>query len=248
MQQTLNTTHRQLPLQACFNSRDLGGISNQAGRNIKTQLLLRADDLSSLSTADVVYLCELPLHTVIDFRSTLEQNHKPDIVPDSCQRHLHLDILSGNMEVYMQQMKDSSANARAIMFEIYSDLVLNPQSQQQYRQFFNVLQQEPQGSLLFHCSAGKDRTGIATALILEALGVERDCIMQVYLLSNPYLISKYSHLFEAYPHAYDFLTVSEDFLQHAWDLIDKQHGTVERYLTEVLHIDLPLMQNLYLEA
>ena len=248
MQQTLDTHSRQLPLQACFNGRDLGGLSNQQGKRIKPQLLLRADDLSSLSEEDVAYLHKLPLHTVIDFRSNIEQSKKPDILPASCQQHLHLDILSGNMQVYMQQMQDGTTHARDIMMDIYHDLVLNPASQEQYRQFFSVVQQSPQGSLLYHCSAGKDRTGIATAFILEALGVDRDTIMQDYLLSNPFLISKYSHLFEAYPHAYDFLTVSADFLEHAWDLIQQHHGSTEQYLHEVLHIHPELMQNLYLEA
>ena len=247
MQQTLNTPSRQLPLQACFNSRDLGGLRNRDGLSIQARRLLRADDLSSLSHDDSVYLQSLPLTTVIDFRSEMERQHKPDILPASCQRHLHLDILSGNMEVYLQQMKSASANARDIMFEIYHDLVLNPLSLSQYRQFFAELQQVQTGSLLYHCSAGKDRTGIATALILEALNVDRDTIMQDYLLSNQYLISKYSHLFEAYPHAYDFLTVSADFLQYAWDLIAQHHGGSERYLTAVLHINLDALQTQYLQ-
>ena len=248
MQQTLNTTSRQLPLQACFNSRDLGGLDNRDGHSIQPQRLLRADDLSSLSHEDSAYLAALPLTTIIDFRSDLERQKKPDLIPTSCQHHLHLDILSGNMEGYMQQMQSTSANARAIMFEIYHDLVLNPHSQAQYRQFFALLQQEQTGSLLYHCSAGKDRTGIATALILEALNVDRDTIMQDYLLSNPYLISKYSHLFEAYPAAYDFLTVSADFLTYAWDLIQQHHGSTEQYLHEVLQVQPERMQQLYLEA
>ena len=102
--------------------------------------------------------------------------------------------------------------------------------------------------MLYHCSAGKDRTGIATAFILEALGVDRDTIMQDYLLSNQFLISKYSHLFEAYPAAYDFLTVSADFLTHAWDLIQQHHGSTEQYLHEVLQVQPERMQQLYLEA
>ena len=248
MQQTLDTHSRLLPLQACFNGRDLGGLRNQQGQHIKPQRLLRADDLSSLSDEDLAYLHHLPLHTVIDFRSDVEQSSKPDLLPASCQQHLHLDILSGNMQVYMQQMKEGSAHARDIMLNIYHDLVLNPNSQQQYRQFFSVVQQETQGSLLYHCSAGKDRTGIATAFILEALGVDRDTIMQDYLLSNQFLISKYSHLFEAYPAAYDFLTVSADFLTYAWDLIQLHHGSTEQYLHEVLQVQPERMQQLYLEA
>ena len=115
MQQTLDTHSRLLPLQACFNGRDLGGLRNQQGQHIKPQRLLRADDLSSLSEEDLAYLHHLPLHTVIDFRSDVEQSSKPDLLPASCQQHLHLDILSGNMQVYMQQMKEGSAHARDIM-------------------------------------------------------------------------------------------------------------------------------------
>ena len=138
MQQTLDTHSRLLPLQACFNGRDLGGLRNQQGLSIKPQRLLRADDLSSLSEEDLSYLHQLPLHTVIDFRSDLEQHKKPDLLPASCQQHLHFDILSGSMQVYMQQMKEGTALARDIMLDVYRDLLLNPNSQQQYRQFLIV--------------------------------------------------------------------------------------------------------------
>lgn len=245
---TLTTPNRLLPLQHCLNGRDLGGLTNQNGQRLKTNRLWRTDALSQFAPSDLQLLQTLPLHTIVDFRTETERTREPNAQPSEPTNTLNLDILSGNMAFYMQQIQQQDADARAIMLDMYADLVLHPHAQLQYRHFFALLQEPPQGTLVFHCSAGKDRTGIAAALILAALNVDDDTIMADYLLSNDGLLIKYGHLIAAHPHLKDFLTVSADFLEHAWRLIAQHHGSVSLYLQQVLQVDTQRMQQLYLEA
>lgn len=239
--------NRFLPLKHCFNSRDLGGIINREGVAIARKRLVRSDDLSSLDQRDQELLSALNVHTVIDFRSHTERAAQPNVLPTSCHHDVHLDLLSGNMGTYMGMMQQQHVSSREIMLSIYQDLVLHPTSQQQYRQFFALLQQPAtQGAMLYHCSAGKDRTGIATALILSALNFDEEVIMHDYLLSNEGLQEKYAHLITAYPHMRDFFMVKADWLQHAWQLIKQQYDSIENYLETVLHVNCQRLQQLYL--
>ena len=100
--------------------------------------------------------------------------------------------------------------------------------------------------LLFHCSAGKDRTGTAAALILYALGVDEAIIMEDYLASNHYLGDKYAKELEQNPGLKPVLTVKREFLQAAIDRIKQDHGSVENFLVKVLHVDIPKFKARYL--
>ena len=115
-----------------------------------------------------------------------------------------------------------------------------------YRIFFRLLQDEQEVPLLFHCSAGKDRTGMGAALILYALGVDEATIMQDYLASNIYLDNKYAKELERNPEPKSVLTVKREFLQAGIDRIKQDHGSVENFLKNVLKVDLAKFKERYL--
>jgi protein-tyrosine phosphatase len=119
-----------------------------------------------------------------------------------------------------------------LMRDLYRGLV-NDQSHRFAELFEHLLAEDT--PLVFHCTAGKDRTGIAAALILQALGVPRDVVMQDYLLTNAH----FRH--PPVPHTRTpkealavLWRVQEDFLTEALRAIDQDHGGVERYLTQRL--------------
>jgi protein-tyrosine phosphatase len=100
--------------------------------------------------------------------------------------------------------------------------------------------------LLFHCSAGKDRTGLASALILHALGADRETVMEDYLASAEHLRKHYTPYLETKPYMVPYMTVREEYLLTALAEIEK-HGGLDRYISHELKADTEHLRDLYTE-
>ena len=167
------------------------------GRIIRRGLLLRSGALGQLSEQDIILLQSIPLRTVVDFRTEREIAEKPDLVIPGVQQ-IHCPILpqltgvtrelgEDGMPAYFRMALEIGMNADTWMAGLYLPLVESKYSQTHYREFFQILMQHENGALLYHCTIGKDRVGVATMLILTALGVARETILEDYLLTNTYL-------------------------------------------------------------
>jgi protein-tyrosine phosphatase len=181
---------------------------------------------------------------VVDFRSGDEAEEGPDKVPSSTINHVFLPVVPGNF--FATDVSESDA---AVFFtDIYRSFCTDEEIITQYRQLFALMQDEANLPLSFHCSAGKDRTGMASALFLSSLGVGEEIIMQDYLLSNRCLGNKYARLIEELPHLKAMFIVDPDYLRAALDQIKTDHGSVENYLTDTLNVDIDKMRGIYLAA
>ena len=239
----------QLPMSGGYNYRDMGGISTVDGHHVKWGKVFRSDDLQKLTDADLTYLASIPLTTIVDFRSDEEIQQGADRLPVSVKSHVTLSISPGNQREIAARMHTlKSHEADSLMLEINKQLVTSPQSIEQYRKFFELLQDEKNRPLLFHCSAGKDRTGMAAALFLFSLGVEENHIITDYLLSNKYLENKYEEYILANPNLKPLFEVKPEFIETGLAQIRKEHGTIENFLQHVLHVDLDSMKRMYLDA
>lgn len=244
---------RQLPIKSAYNFRDLGGYLGKGNKSVKWRNLLRASDFNELADDDALYLASLPVVTVVDFRSNAEFVKTPDRVIPSVKNVYNLSIDAGDLVpklmtlVYNQSIDDDERFSLALdlMFEMYRKLVTEYNSV--YRRFFEILQRGDAQPLLFHCSAGKDRTGVASALLLSSLGVDRDVIYDDYMMTNQTLQGKYDHLDYLGRISLLFKSVRQDFLDTAFYEIEKRHGSVAAYLTKELSVDMDKMQKLYLE-
>lgn len=125
--------------------------------------------------------------------------------------------------------------------------VTNDAATIQYQKMFEHLQ-NPEGNvpLLYHCTAGKDRTGMASALILYALGADDKTVMDDYLLSNKYIEAKFESYIEQYPNLLGLFSVKQEYLQAGLDAINKNYGNVENFLVKKLNVDIEKMHELYL--
>ncbi len=232
---------RLLPMQGAFNMRDLGGYKAAGGKHTKWRTLLRSDELYELTAADLDYLATLPLRTDIDFRGESEQVSAPDKLPAGVNRYpLYID--AANVSSFLD---GGTNNFTSKMELIYAHIIRH--FQPAYQEFFRILAQEQSAPLLFHCTAGKDRTGIAAALLLSALGVDRTTIMADYLLSAQYLQQKYGAIARAYPELAPALSVQKEFLKAAFRTIDEEFGGMDHYLTHYLQADIELLRTLYTE-
>lgn len=191
-----------LPLKGVKNARDLGGYPAADGRRVKPGLLLRSGALWQATEDDLRLLQEdYRLGAVVDFRTSAETGAQPDpTLPGvMAYRLLVLDENSPSFRdvsdpVTVHQRLDSDHALLDIVrggrFEpdIYGDILLSPWGVEAYRSFFRVLLRgDGAHAILFHCTAGKDRTGIAAALLLTALGADRETVLGDYALTNRFL-------------------------------------------------------------
>ena len=242
-----NNNVRILPLEGGFNFRDMGGYKTTSGKSVKWGKVFRSDEMGNLSSSDLEYLNEIPLHTVVDFRSESEKRESPDKIPASVINSYELTINPGNHSNISDVIKFSSENGEEFMKDINRLLVSDSEIISRYKEFFSLLQDEKKLPLLFHCTAGKDRTGMAAALFLASLGVEEKIIFEDYLFSNQLLEDKYRILTDSMPQLKALLEVRSQYLQAGFEQIRKDHGSIDNYLQIVLDVNPDIMKELYLE-
>ncbi len=231
---------RLVKLEKAYNFRDLGGYSTSLGKTTKWGLIYRSDSLENLSAGDLETLAGLNIKTYIDFRSAKEKEKGLDKWACTVSSCVELAIEAGNM-ISLQAIKDG--NARQVMIDVNKSLVRD--AQPYYVKFFELLQNAENTPLVFHCTAGKDRAGLAAALYLSALAVPRETIFEDFVLSAKYIVGKYGETAKAKPLIAPVLTVERPYLEAAFEVIDNEYGGVEAFLQNQLKVDLKLMQRVY---
>ena len=242
------------------NFRDLGGIQNKHGKQLISKRLLRSAELSRLSPEQTRQLAgRYQLGKIIDFRSAAESRERPD-VSIAQARYVHIDLLAeaqqqAQASIAAFSQLDSVSKTTEYMQMLYQELALSPAAQAGYRQFFQeVLANDADKSVLFHCAAGKDRTGIAAMLMLELLEVSRPLIYQDYLQTNRMRRRENARLLAqsatagadaAQQAAFAIaLQVDSRYLDRFYATVEQHYAGVENYLHTVLHIDLASKQQL----
>lgn len=250
------------------NFRGLGGYKTKTGQTTKKRKLIRSGNLANLSAADLSLLDDFNLKYDIDFRSKHEVTAAPDRLPDRTHYHftpVFSEDLTGSTKSMEEILTDNSDDADYgfnNMMEAYADIVTGTSGIQAYRKFFKYLLKNDQDNqaLLFHCSAGKDRTGMGAVYFLNAVGVDLPTIRQDYLLSN--LTTKdFADNFiaeakkkGATPATLQSLkalmSVDEKYLDNALTIINQEFGGLDQYTTDVLKLDqtdLAALKEIYLE-
>lgn len=234
---------RLLPIEKAYNVRDLGGYLTTEGKHVKWRRVIRSGDLYELSDNDLKYFESIGLKTYIDFRSKQEKTAAPDKNVATLTESVWLPITPGDISTAMFSV--TPENIPSIMEEVYADIIR--WYQEEYKEFFRLLALEGKAPLLFHCSAGKDRTGIGAALFLSALGVNRETIMNDYLLSAEYMKGKYDKILQKYPQFEPLTTVRPEYLQKVFDIIDHEYGGMDNFLVNHLEANPEKMKELYTE-
>lgn len=228
-----------------FSLRELGGIAlGGAGRTAPGRVL-RSAAPERLREAEIAWLDRLPLQYVMDLRRPQEL---PDPLPAPWQAstpaRMHCPLVADHPTtlpalVYTLLADASGRTTREHMLEAYREMPLG--LARHLERLFDVLTEPARLPLLVHCSEGKDRTGFVCALLLLALGADRDTAFDYYLLGREHfdrdkLRTSLTGILErplpAPPAdaALDALTVDAAYLQAALDVIDREYGSLERYL------------------
>ena len=237
---------RLLPMKGAYNMRDLGGYPAADNKQVKWNVIIRSGDLNALTEEDVDYLASLPLRTDIDFRGEKEKSAAPDKMPDTVNQYVSLSIETGDMSGIIGNIKELDLQKLpSIMQDVYVYIIRNAQSI--YSHFFRILEDENSAPLLFHCSAGKDRTGIGAALLLSALGVSREIVIEDYMLSAEYIKGKYDYIIRSHPAFEPLTTVKREYLEAALQVSETEFGGMDNYLMKHLKVDVAKLRQLYTE-
>ena len=229
-----------------FNFRDLGGMAAGKKRVVSGRFL-RGDGMNRLTDDDLDILTRFPLKTVIDLRTNEEAEASPDRIPASGVTRIHLPIVPGNLGSHAFDLVKTAAESEHLMHTVYSHLATDDEIANQLRTFFALLQDNANLPLLFHCTAGKDRTGITAALILSALGSDRQTIVDDYLATNRFLEPKYGHIMQARPMLVPAFLAKAEYLETFFSAMEKKHGSVEEYLEKALGVDSAALRSNHLE-
>ncbi|EQB08122.1 hypothetical protein L288_08845 [Sphingobium quisquiliarum P25] len=239
---------RALHLPSIANLRDIGGYRTADGRWVKMGLLYRSDQLDRVSDADLSKMSQLGLQLVVDLRTQSERAREPDRLPPATPS-LVLDVagdgegsLGGDMRKAMTAI--SSGKGVELLTEANRDFVSLPSARRAYAQMLDRLAAQ-QAPMLYHCTAGKDRTGWASAVILTLLGVPRETVMADYLASNRFLKAKNAAAMAALSKSGSsldpaflepVLTVRASYLEAAFAEVEKRHGSFDAYIAQGLGI------------
>ena len=208
-----------------LNFRDLGGYRTGDGREIRRGLLLRGAAPGDMTEEEQERLCHMGIRTIVDFRSQGEREENPDPpFPDIANVHLCAMTGADGREIdYSPSMLFRTAlrfkgrnKIRALMEYCYEII---PFSNKAYQKMFRLLLEE-QTPVLLHCTAGKDRTGVAAILILLALDVAEETILDDYMLTNEYRRSLLEGVYDSHrlldrmsTNAHAFFTIQQGVIR-----------------------------------
>jgi protein-tyrosine phosphatase len=241
---------RHLNLEGASNFRDLGGYPTGDGRSLRWRRIFRSNHLGHLTEADVKVVRGLGVTSAFDFRGVDERKAGECVMEEVKVHSLPIEpTVVAALRARLQARALSSADALEIMRDSYRGYVRT--NTHSFRELFARIL-DASAPLVIHCTAGKDRTGFAVALILHALGVPEQVISEDYLLTNRY--------YRRDPNAASDLpvdvrqaigSVESSFLAAGFDAVNSQYGDLEGYFSDGLGLGPPERSDLkqrYLQA
>jgi protein-tyrosine phosphatase len=248
---------RHLPLQGTPNFRDLGGYETTDGRFVRWGLLYRSGVLTYLTPADYNYLSHAGIRAICDFRTPAENIAAPETwIPNAKVEHISLPIGTDkkNQDTTAPIDKMLATNPtpeqlRGWMTKIYANFALSDAPQ--YAELFAKLKNDSL-PLLYHCTAGKDRTGVFSAFVLLTLGVPEQTVLNDYALTNRYLSEagpvavkkmtaasggSVSFMAKLTPEQQKpMLAADPEYLRTTLRTIDAKYGSFDNYRRTELHV------------
>jgi len=259
MNEQITYATQKIDLPSIINARELGGIELPDGRRIKRGKLLRGGALAAASDEDLRRLHE-QYHLVhnFDFRTYVEVTAKPDREVEGADRvwlpaidenteKVGLNSLPPEAYVKLESFIIGYADnpmVQSVAARMYPDMVLNEYTQLQYASFLQLASNVKDGAVFWHCSQGKDRTGLGAAFMLCALGADRDTIIREFDISNEFYKEDVARLCavlegkgwddSAKDVVRTFIGVNTARFIDTLNLVDMKWGSLESYVKDAL--------------
>lgn len=242
---TLILSNKLIKLEGAVNFRDIGGLTTKNGKRLKMGKLYRSDKLSELTSSDKEILRSLGIKKVSDLRTRTEVKEEPDVIGqkgDILYENIPVgndSLMGGSEKEMIKKIKQfSPEESEAFMVKASADFAT--EFKESYKKLYAQISND-QVPFVYHCTAGKDRTGVATALLLHLLGVSKKDIYNDYLMSNYYRYQMNEEMLEkASIYGIDhkvlrpFMGVRTSYLDAAFSQIRSEYGSVENYFKDGL--------------
>lgn len=261
-----------LRLKKLNNTRDLGGLPTKDGRSIKYGKLIRSGRLSKLPQSTIDRLENIGVTKVVDLRIQTETEEYPDTMLPSAE-YIWLPVLCTAtagithdrsmhklMSKQSKRIKEEFGSADNYMIEMYKSILFQKEPQEKLATFLRMVIEEEDGCILWHCSAGKDRAGIAAMLVEGILGVSEDVMELDYCLSDRFQrrkrnwqriglkIAPLSRQFKALLVA--LMKAKQIYIHAILEEINLRYGSIEEYCKQELSVtdeDVKRLKEKYLE-
>ena len=271
----VNFQTQSISLQGVINARELGGYTLGNGKKIRKGLLLRGATINAASDSDISRLKDVyKLKKIIDFRMDVERMRYPNrevggavdiwlpaMDPESAKefnKFFTMGKFRTMEEIVLGASKDE--RVRKAAHEFYTSMVDSDYTQKIYAKFFREILDCEDGAVFWHCTQGKDRTGLGAAFLLFALGADRRLVMQDYYISQEFYKETYERIAmqllqnggdeEDLYVARTFIGANAHCFEDALDLIDRKYGSIKDYLHNQLGLstqDIDCLRQRYLE-
>jgi protein-tyrosine phosphatase len=230
MQSSDGDPDRRIPLERAFNFRDLGGYRGGDGKRVRWRQIFRADSLSLLTDSDHKVLKELSIATVVDLRTHAEVARSGRIRSSGAYLYHHLPMAD-----VLPDTTDSRWSSPDFVASRYGDMLAG--ADVCMRETLTLAARPQSYPLVFHCAAGKDRTGIVALLILGLLGINRNDIIADYMLTQTAMIRMVDHwrtesperAQQMQPHLPAITSTRAGNVVGLMKTIDEKYGSFERY-------------------
>ncbi|SKA35175.1 protein-tyrosine phosphatase [Enhydrobacter aerosaccus] len=235
-----------VPLEGGSNFRDLGGYRTVDGRTVRRGVVFRSAHLGALTDADRAALGRLAVRTIVDLRGVNEAAETPHRIDGTGARIVGAHIEPGVGEKIRFAIEDGSATPFLMMQYLTDHYRDYPRRcTPGFRTLFATLSDGTHRPLVFHCTAGKDRTGFASALLLTLLGVSWDDVMEDYLRTNDLWtghIGRYPELDIDTRAA--IIEARRPYLEAAFEVVTAEFGGPEAFAEKALGLDADAHQRL----
>ena len=265
---------KRVELKGARNTRDIGQYQTIDGRKIKNKIFFRSGRLDKLPKKTLLsFLEENNVQTIIDLRTQIEVNEGRKLAYPKEIDYYHIPVLNQeffgithekkmrNVMFKERQRITKDLSGDDYMISMYESIVFNPNSQRHFRAFFDLLSEHQDGSIIYHCTGGKDRTGIATMLILTLLGVSREDILEdfeaseyfnrKYIRSRKFAINTFLFFHKRFKEILIAMLHSKRvYMEKLIESIEARYGSVLNYLRVEIKIDeekQKKFQDLFLE-
>ena len=260
-----------MELKKVKNIRDLGGIPAADGKKVASGKIIRSGRLSKLPPETCAALEKLGIDNVVDMRSPREiAEHPPTVLRGATYHYIefiptaypvltHAKHMSTEMYIQSRRVRRDFGSSENYMHAMYKYIVTDGDSRKKLKTIFDLFLAE-ENCILYHCNSGTDRTGIVSMLLLSVLGVSREEILKDYMLSHRYqrrrrYWQKFALIIAPTAIRFKKLLFAQmlprpQYMSNLIDFLEKEHGSVTAYVTDVLGVTEEQIQTLkdkYLE-
>jgi protein-tyrosine phosphatase len=235
--QLTDSVKRLVPVKGAVNFRDVGGYKTINGTQVVWGKIYRSAAINRLTDADVTLLDKKGIHTVVDFRGVSESTAAPDRLPKNTDYTL-CPAGSDSLPSAAQMTALLKSDHGDFLLDFYGQAAVQYSGDRFRPLFVKLLTLDDNESLMYHCTGGRDRTGMATALLLYTLQVPMETIEADYVASNVYLksfnkqtlagLSKMSGLTEA--QVGEKMSLKPEYLRVFFSSLKEEYGSIENFL------------------